>query len=228
MKICLIVSGLLLTLPNCNSSPSPSRVDAASMRRHPAGMTPPRLPVPLATTPSSTYAFATSPTPAAVDTLVLLHRIMASHFPGYVVDHFVVGDLNQDHQPDFLVVYRNQRVNRQTTGDTATAEEGQLAVVLNQGWPRLQLAAVDQLGCLGTGCTFRGVSVKGRYFSVERLEGGCEKTYTVHTYRYTHAQHNWQLYKIGERLYSLCSYNSGEEEYHEQTRRDFGRVVFGQ
>lgn len=70
--------------------------------------------------------------------------------------------------------------------------------------------------------------VKGRYFSVERLEGDCEKAYTVYTYRYAPAQRNWQLYKIGERIYSLCSYNAGEEEYCEQTRRDFGRVVFGQ
>jgi hypothetical protein len=148
--------------------------------------------------------------------------------PGYVVDHFAVGDLNQDHRPDFLVVYRQEWGGQRKAGGTTTVEEGQLAVVLNQGWPQLQLAAVASLGCLGTGCTFRGITVKGRYFSVERLEGDCEKTYTVHTYRYVPAQRNWYLYKIGERLYSMCNYNSGEEEYHEQTRRDFGRVVFGQ
>jgi hypothetical protein len=228
MNNCLPISGLLLALTSCNSSPSTSRIDAAPTRQRSAEMSSQRRPVPPATAPLSTYVPVTSSTPAVVDTLALLRRARGGHLAGYVVDQFAVGDLNQDHRPDFLVVYRNQRVARRRTGDTNTVEEGQLAIVLNQGWPQLQLAAVAPLGCLGTGCTFRGVSVKGRYFSVERLEGDCEKTYTVHTYRYAPAQRNWQLYKIGERLYSLCSYNSGEEEYHEQTRRDFGRVVFGQ
>lgn len=227
MKSYLLVSGLLLALPTCDSSPSTSRVGAGSTSRHPAGLSPQHLPAPVATSPLSTYAPATSPT-LTVDTLALLHRAKGSQLPGYVVDHFAVGDLNQDHRPDFLVVYRQEWRGQRRAGGTTTVEEGQLAVVLNQGWPQLRLAAVAPLGCLGTGCTFRGITVKGRYFSVERLEGDCEKTYTVHTYRYAPAQRNWQLYKIGERLYSMCNYNSGEEEYHEQTRRDFGRVVFGQ
>lgn len=228
MEIRLLVPGLLLALPSCDSSPATSLGGTASTRQQSVSIAPQHLPAPIATIPLSTYAPAASSTPAAVDTLALLHRVGDSYLPGYVVDHFAVGDLNQDHRPDFLVVYRQDWGRQRRTGGTAIVEEGQLAVVLNQGWPQLRLAAVAPLGCLGTGCSFRGVTVKGRYFSVERLEGDCEKTYTVHTYRYAPAQRNWQLYKIGEQLYSMCSYNSGEEEYREQTRRDFGRVVFGQ
>ena len=182
MNSCLLISGLLLALTNCNSSPSTSRIDAVATRQRSAGMPSQRRPVPPATAPLSAYVPITSP--ASVDTLTLLRRARGGHLAGYVVDQFAVSDLNQDHRPDFLVVYRKQRVARQRTGDANMVEEGQLAVVLNQGWPQLRLAAVAPLGCLGTACTFRGVSVKGRYFSVERLEGDCEKTYTVHTYRY--------------------------------------------
>lgn len=228
MNTYLSLSGLLLALTSCNPDSSTSRIHAASTRQRSAGTPSQRRPGSPAPALLSAHVPVNCVALASVDTLALLRRAMECHLAGYVVDHFAVGDLNQDHRLDFLVVYRNQRVARQRTEGASTVEEGQLAVMLNEGWPQLRLVAVAPLGCLGTGCTFRGVTVKGRYFSVERLEGDCEKTYTVHTYRYAPAQRNWQLYKIGERLYSLCSYNAGEEEYSEQTRRDFGRVVFGQ
>nr|GFC26421.1 hypothetical protein [Tanacetum cinerariifolium] len=83
--------------------------------------------------PSSTPALAASPTPAVVDTLALLHRARGRHLPGYVVDHFAVGDLNQDHRADFLVVYRREWGAHRQVSSTVPVGDGQLAVVLNQG-----------------------------------------------------------------------------------------------
>jgi hypothetical protein len=147
-----------------------------------------------------------------------------------VVDHFVVGDLNQDSQPDFLVVCRSQHRNRSSLVSSDSVYAGRLALVLTRGWPQLRLAAVSdqEIDCLGTGCSFRGLTSKGRYFSVESLEGDCEKTYTVRTYRYAPTEHTWLLYKVGEQISSMCSGQPSEPEYSEQTRRDFGRQVFGQ
>jgi hypothetical protein len=107
MKSYPLVARLLFALPTCDSSPSTSRVGAGAASRHPVGIPLPHLPPPVATSPLSTYAPATSPT-LAVDTLARLQRAKGSKLPSYVVDHFAVGDLNQDHRPDFLVVYRQE------------------------------------------------------------------------------------------------------------------------
>jgi hypothetical protein len=222
MRVLLLAVGIVLALTNCESRQATTAVVTAPTRNPAAGATPQRgvIAKQLATLSDSVFS------PASRDTLARLRYALGSHLEGFVIDQFVSGDLNQDTRADFLVVCHSKRESRPGVGSGI----GRLALVLNQGWPQMKLAAISdaEIDCLGTGCTFRSVTIKRQGFSVASLEGDCEKTYTVRTYRYSPVQRNWLLYKVGERLYSMCSYNSGENEYHEQTRRDFGRVVFGQ
>ncbi|WP_143080419.1 hypothetical protein [Hymenobacter arizonensis] len=162
-----------------------------------------------------------------LDTAALLHRALGAQGRGYVFSSFTTGDLNHDQRPDFLALFRSAQVQDATTGmpDTYACR---VAVVLNRGFPRLELAAVNDhvVECLGGGCPHEGAVIAGSSFSFTSLDGLCTKTRSEQTFRYSPQHRTWLLEKESDEYYSCHDSIPVGHGYRERTRRDFGTVTF--
>jgi hypothetical protein len=209
---------------------------AACETRHPTEATT-AAPPPLTQRPPVTSqqpAPLPSATPAAsADTASRLSQALGSKLEGYQLESFTTGDINEDHRPDFIAIFQEAEAQDTTTYDRRGFRSRRVALILNQGWPRLKLAAtndnvIDCIGCAHMAIfdAYRGTTIKGPYFSFESTDGGCTRTMDVLTFRYSKAQKNWLLHKAG-RDTMVCSDTTDEGSYHEEkTTRDFGKIAF--
>jgi hypothetical protein len=220
MKQLLLASLLLTTgVKNCgDSQPQDSASEPAK--------------VPGASHTPQVDSLASRPAPAAsADTATLLSRALWPDLRGYKLESFTKGDINQDHQPDFVAVFRTLTPTDTLDGEASYSRR--VALILNKGWPALALAAYNDtvLDCTfcgggGVGDPYQHTAIKGGYFSFESLYGACQKTYVVTTFRYSKAEHNWFLYKVGQDDDDCRDTTDAPARHREQTSRNFGKVSF--
>jgi hypothetical protein len=164
------------------------------------------------------------------DTAALLSQALWPDLRGYKLESFKKGDINQDQRPDFIAVFRTLAPTDTLNGEASYSRR--VALMLNRGWPTLALAAYNDTvvectacGGAGVGDPHQGITIKGGYFSLEGLYGACQKTYVVTTFRYSKAEHNWFLYKVGQDD-DDCTDTEAPPRHKEQTVSDFGHVSF--
>jgi hypothetical protein len=168
---------------------------------------------------------------ASADTTMLLSQALGPKLQGYQLESFTEGDINQDQRPDFIAIFQTAKAEDSTATDRGFRYR-RVALILNQGWPRLKLAAtndnvIDCIGCAHMAIfdAHRGITITGPYFSFESTDGGCTRTMEVRTFRYSKPQKNWFLHKVG-RDTMVCSDTTGEYSHDEKTTRDFGKITF--
>ena len=215
---------------------------AACETRHPASTTVATPPpasqqaapqqAPIVSPPPEPLPAAAVPT-ASADTAWRLSRALGPALQGYHLESFTTGDINEDRRPDFIAIFQETKAQDSTAYEPRGTRSRRVALLLNQGWPRLKLAAlndnvIDCIGCAHMAIfdAYRGTTIKGPYFSFESTDGGCTRTMEVVTFRYSKPQKNWFLHKVG-RDTMVCSDTTDQGYYHEEkTRRDFGQVPF--
>lgn len=188
---------------------------------------------PTATQQPATLPIATTAAAAGTDTTLLLSQALGAKLQGYRLESFTEGDINQDQRPDFIAVFQTSKAADSTASEPRGVHSRRVALILNQGWPRLKLAATNDNVIDCSGCAhmaiydaYRGTTITGPYFSFESTDGGCERVMEVRTFRYSKAQKNWFLHKMG-RDTMICSDTTDEGAYHEEkTTRDFGKIAF--
>ena len=204
--------------------------------RHPTEATAAAPPALTQRAPAATQRPAVLPPPVATagtDTASRLSQALGAKLAGYQLESFTTGDINEDHRPDFIAVFQEAQARDTTAYEPRGFRYRRVALILNQGWPRLKLAAtndnvIDCIGCAHMAIfdAYRGTTIKGPYFSFESTDGGCTRTMDVLTFRYSKAQKNWFLHKAG-RDTMVCSDTTDQGEYHEEkTRRSFGEIAF--
>ena len=106
-------------------------------------------------------------------------------------------------------------------------------LVLNEGFPHLRIAAVNDnvvdctdCGGGGVGDPHQGIVIKGNYFSFESLYGDCDKTHFVVTFHYNQARRNWYLHRFGRVDYSCQDTTSARVKETRQDVKDYGKVSF--
>jgi hypothetical protein len=216
MKPLLLLGGLLLTrFAGCSSTDTASHSSSAPQ-------TAPALPQPV---PDAPRLSATKQ-----DTAALLSRALWPDGRGYKLETFSKGDINQDQRPDFIVVFRTLTATDTLNGEPSYSRR--VALIVNRGWPTVALAAYNDTvvectacGGDGVGDPHQGIAIKGGYFSLESLYGACQKTYVVTTFRYSKAERNWFLHKIGQDD-DDCNNTGAPVRHKEQTIRDFGHISF--
>ena len=186
----------------------------------------------------SPFAAAQQPTPhpvaaaARADTTLLLSQALGAKLRGYRLESFTEGDINQDQRPDFIAVFQTSKAADSTANEPRGVHSRRVALLLNQGWPHLKLAATNDNVIDCSGCAhmaiydaYRGTTITGPYFSFESTDGGCDRVMSVITFRYSKSQRNWFLHKVGSDMIS-CSDTTGEFIHDEKTIRDFGKIPF--
>lgn len=209
---------------------------AACETRHPASA-PGAAPPPIAQqAPTATQQPALRPVAAAAastDTTLLLSQALGSKLRGYRLESFTEGDINQDQRPDFIAIFQTSKASDSTATEPRGVHFRRVALILNQGWPQLKLAATNDNVIDCSGCAhmaiydaYRGTTITGPYFSFESTDGGCERVMEVRTFRYSKAQKNWFLHKMG-RDTMVCSDTTDQGPYHEErTTHNFGKIAF--
>lgn len=169
---------------------------------------------------------------AHTDTTLLLSQALGPKLRGYRLESFTEGDINQDQRPDFIAVFQTSKATDSTASEPRGFHSRRVALILNQGWPHLKLAAtndnvIDCIGCAHMAIydAYRGTTITGPYFSFESTDGGCDRIMSVLTFRYSKPQQNWFLHKVGSDTMS-CSDTTGEVIHDEKTSRDFGKIPF--
>ncbi|MGI4760583.1 MAG: hypothetical protein ACRYF0_07755 [Janthinobacterium lividum] len=207
---------------------------AACETRHPTEVTT-AVPPPLTQRPPVTSQHSAplpTTTPAAsADTASRLSQALGPKLEGYQLESFTTGDINEDHRPDFIAIFQEAEARDTTAYEPRGFRSRRVALILNQGWPRLKLAAtndnvIDCIGCAHMAIfdAYQGTTIKGPYFSFESTDGGCDRTMDVLTFRYSKAEKNWFLHKAGRDSRNCSSYEDWSHE--EKTRRDFGKIAF--
>jgi len=79
----------------------------------------------------------------------------------------------------------------------------------------------------GVSDSYRGIVIKGSYFSFKSLYGACDKTYYITTFRYDRTRRNWFLHRRGQIDYS-CHDTTAATAETQQTTRDFSRISFAE
>jgi hypothetical protein len=221
MKSLLLASVLLTTgVKNCGDA---KPQDSASQ--------PTRVPSTNQELPSANSLARKPAASALTDTAALLSRALWPDLRGYQLESFTKGDINQDGQPDFIALFRTLAPTDTLNGEASYSRR--VALILNKGWPTLALAAyndtvVDCTACGGGGVgdPYQNTAIKGGYFSLESLYGACQKTYVVTTFRYSKAEHNWFLYKVGQDDNDCNDTTDAPVRHRKQTIRSFGKVSF--
>lgn len=149
----------------------------------------------VATAPLTDTVVAGATVSTTLDTTTVLSALTKREYPEYEVEDFKAGDLNADGRADLLVVLRG--IQPCNTLDEPTYCRKAL-LVLNEGFSHLRVAATNddvvdctKCGGAGVGDPYRGIVIKGTYFSFESLYGACDKTYYVTTFHYDRARRNW-------------------------------------
>jgi hypothetical protein len=217
------IFGGLLALAACEARHQASVPVTASPSVTPSPTAATQQPAPL---PVATAA-------ARTDTTLLLSQALGAKLQGYRLESFTEGDINQDQRPDFIAIFQTSKAEDSTASEPRGVHFRRVALILNQGWPRLKLAATNDNVIDCSGCAhmamydaYQGTTITGPYFSFESTDGGCTRTMEVRTFRYSKAQKNWFLHKMG-RDTMVCSDSTQQGADHEErTTRDFGKIAF--
>jgi hypothetical protein len=168
---------------------------------------------------------------AYADTTNQLNALIQVQYPQLKVTDFKSGDINADGRRDVIVV-----AEQPCPPDDQVSSDSQCRttlLVLNEGWPKLHIAATNQsvVGCSdcgggGVGDPFNGIVIKGNYFSIESLYGACDKTHFVVTFHYDRARKNWFLHRFGRVDYSCRKPNGAPVREARVDVKDYGVVTF--
>lgn len=184
----------------------------------------------LAKTPAPVVASAAAAAPAAADTTALLTAAIRPLYPKLKVHSFKAGDLNADGRADLIVVA--EKPCDATSGMPASQCRTTL-LVLNEGWPKLRVAAANMevVGCsecggAGVGDPLQGIVIKGNYFSIESLYGACTKTHFVVTFRYDKTRRDWLLHRFGRVDYACRDIAGSTAKEVRIEGEQYGKVSF--
>lgn len=168
--------------------------------------------------------------PAAADTTALLSKLFQPEYPKLKVLRYKAGDLNADGRPDLVVVAEKPCGPK---SGMPTAQCRTTLLVLNEGWPKLRVAAANPevVGCsecggAGVGDPLQSIVIKGSYFSIESLYGDCTKTHFVVTFRYDKARRDWLLHRFGRVDYACRDVGGSTAKEVRIEGEQYGKVSF--
>jgi hypothetical protein len=148
---------------------------------------------------------------------------------GYVPMDVTSGDLNLDSFPDVVLIVK--KPNESDTSDVNdNPEKRPLLVILGEGNNKYKLAARNDsvvycVNCGGVfGDPFSAVSIKRGYFSVEHYGGSNWRWTKIITFKYSKADNNWLLTRIGSD--SFHTSNPNKSDIKIKTAKNFGKVLF--
>lgn len=184
-------------------------------------------PTALRTAPKPT---AVPAAPAATDTTALLRKLLQSGYPKLKVVRYKAGDLNADGRPDLIVVAEKPCGSDSGMPDS---ECRTTLLVLNEGWPKLRVAATNDevVGCsacggAGVGDPLQSIVIKGSYFSIESLYGDCTKTHFVVTFHYDKTRRDWLLHRFGRVDYACRDVGGSTAKEVRIEGEQYGKVSF--
>jgi hypothetical protein len=148
---------------------------------------------------------------------------------GYVPLDVSSGDLNLDSFPDVVLIVK--KPNESDTSDVIdNPEKRPLLVILGDGNGKYKLAARNDnvvfcVNCGGVfGDPFEGVTIKRGYFSVEHYGGSNWRWTKIITFKYSKADNNWLLTRIGRDSFHTSDPNKSKSDI--KTAKNFGKVLF--
>lgn len=166
---------------------------------------------------------------AHMDSLSNLASVLARADTTVEGEEFKRGDLDGDGSvDDYLVLAQGKRPCEIVNGETYCRV---VFIMLNDNRAGLRVAAANT--SIVSNAThyesyvndsFHHFSIGRHTFSITNLEGSCDKTETVITFRYNSALKDWMLQARDTWDYS-CQENGIDKKVHESTR-NFGRVRF--
>lgn len=166
---------------------------------------------------------------AHADTLRRLDAVLVRTNDSVQTETFMLGDLNADGRPDYLVLARGREPCAEATEESYCRT---VYLVLNEATglrvaaANSNLVACSDCGGAGIGDPFQAFAIKGTFFSVETAFGSCDKAYINTTFRYNRARRDWLLHRLDTTTAS-CQDTTGENGSEEhKTVRDFGTVTF--
>lgn len=173
---------------------------------------------------------AAAPTTLAADTTALLHKLLQPDYPKLKVLRYKAGDLNADGRPDLIVVAEKPCGPKSGMPDSQCRTT---LLVLNEGWPKLRVAATnnDVVGCsecggAGVGDPLQSIVIKNSYFSIESLYGACSKTHFVVTFHYDKTRRDWLLHRFGRVDYSCRDIAGSTAKEVRIEGEQYGKVSF--
>lgn len=147
---------------------------------------------------------------------------------GYTAIDTSYGNLNLDQYQDMIMVLKQN--GEDTASDVDNPEKRPLLVLVGQPDNSFQLAARNDnvvlcINCGGAmGDPFTGVTIKNGYFSAEHYGGSAWRWTHIITFKYSPADKNWFLHKIGYE--SFHALNPKEATSRTETTKDFGTLPF--
>jgi hypothetical protein len=148
---------------------------------------------------------------------------------GYVPMDVSSGDLNLDSFPDVVLIVK--KPNESDTSDVNdNPEKRPLLVLIGEGNEKYKLASRNDnvvlcVNCGGAfGDPFEGVTIKRGYFSVEHYGGSNWRWTKIITFKYSKADNNWLLTRIGRDSFHTSDPNKSEKTM--KTAKNFGKVLF--
>jgi hypothetical protein len=149
---------------------------------------------------------------------------------GYVPLQAVSGDLNLDRFKDVILVVKHPDESNQDPGLNYDQPKRPLLILIGQSDGSYKLAAQSQnavycFHCGGVfGDPFEGITIKRGFFSVEHYGGSNWRWTKVITFRYSPADKNWYLHRIGSISYHTSDPNKMKSRA--KTVKNFGKVRF--
>ena len=148
---------------------------------------------------------------------------------GYEAISATTGDLNLDAIPDAILVVK--KPNEKETSDVVdNPTKRPLLVLLGEGKGKYKLAGRNDNVVLCVDCggffgdPFEGVSIKNGFFSVEHYGGSNWRWTKIITFKYSPADKNWILTRVGSDSYHTGDPNKVEKSV--KTAKNFGKVLF--
>lgn len=148
---------------------------------------------------------------------------------GYEPISAATGDLNMDAIPDAVLVVK--KPNEKETSDVVDhPTKRPLLVLLGEGKNKYKLAGRNDNVVLCVDCggifgdPFEGVSIKNGFFSVEHYGGSAWRWTKIITFKYSPADKNWLLSRVGSDSYHTSDPNKVKTTI--KTAKNFGKVLF--
>lgn len=148
---------------------------------------------------------------------------------GYEPIEATKGDLNQDSIPDAILVVKKPD-EKETSDVVDHPTKRPLLVLIGEGNGKYKLAARNDnvvlcVDCGGVfGDPFEGVSIKNGVFSVEHYGGSSWRWTKIITFKYSPADKNWLLSRVGSDSYHTSDPNKMKTTI--KTAKNFGKVLF--
>jgi hypothetical protein len=128
------------------------------------------------------------------------------------------GDLNRDNFDDIILRFKKEN-------ESETSEHFYLFTGQNNGTYKL-LAQNDNIELDNVdGHSFDKIVIKKGYFSLEYSGyGNTSGTYEIVTFKYSEADKNWLLHRVGSKF--VHRYGDGNSKEEITTPKDFGKILF--